>query len=98
MTPADPHDDARHRRLRDLLDGLGLLAHAHRQRGQPDGAAGETDADGVEDRPVEPVQADLVDLVQLEGRGGHGRGDPAGRPDQREVADAAQQLVAGRPG
>src|SRR3954447_5962256 len=53
-------------RLGDGLDRLGLLGHRDRQRGQPYRAAAEPTEQRVEDRPVEPVEAELVDLVDLQ--------------------------------
>ena len=59
-------------RLVDLLDGLGLLGHRDRQRAEPDRLAGEGLAQRGEDRPVDLVEAQLVDLEQRE-RGAGGR-------------------------
>src|ERR687898_3040446 len=39
-------------RLVDVLDGLGLLADADGQRGEPHGTTAEALADGRQDRPV----------------------------------------------
>ena len=53
-------------RLVHVLDGLGRLAHRDRQRAEPDRPAHEGAAQRVEDRPVDLVEAELVDLEQRE--------------------------------
>src|SRR5690242_17003603 len=79
--------------LGDLLDGLALLPHRDRERGQTDRAAAEQLEQGLQDTAVEPVEAAGVDLVDLErGRGDLARDDPV-RLDLRVVPDAAQQTV-----
>jgi hypothetical protein len=52
--------------LGDLLDGLALLPHGDRERGQADRAAAEQLEQRFEDTAVEPVEAAPVDLVDLE--------------------------------
>ena len=54
-------------RLRDLLDRLRLLPDGDRDRGQADRSAAEATAERVEHPPVEPVEAKLVDVEQVEG-------------------------------
>src|SRR5215203_6042721 len=80
-------------RFGDLFHGLAFLTDRHRQRAQPDRAAGETPAQRVQDGPVEPVEADVVDLVD----GERGTRDvavdhPVGT-DLGEVAYPPQQTV-----
>ena len=53
-------------RLVDVLDGLGLLGDGDRQRAQPDRLAAERLAQRREDRPVDLVEPELVDLEQRE--------------------------------
>ena len=53
-------------RLVHVLDGLGRLADRDRERAEPDRAARERAAQRVEDRPVDLVEAELVDLEQRE--------------------------------
>ena len=48
-------------RLVGVLDGVGLLADALRERGQADRPAGEAATQHVEDRSVDLVEAELVD-------------------------------------
>src|SRR5690606_5771200 len=43
-------------RLRDGLDGLGLLAHGHGERREADGPPAEADAERSKDCTVEPVE------------------------------------------
>jgi len=52
--------------LGDLLHGLALLPHGDRERGDADRAAAEAAAQGVEHRPVEPVETQRVHLVEVE--------------------------------
>ncbi len=52
--------------LVDVLERVLLLAHDDRQRGKPDGAAGELDAHGAQDLAVQAVKATLVHLQQVE--------------------------------
>ena len=90
-------------RLGDLLDGLALLTDRDRQRGEADRAAAEPPAQRVEHGPVEPVEAELVDLVELERGVRDLEGDDAVGADLGVVADPAQQPVgdprrAARPG
>ena len=79
--------------LVDVLDRVGLLADGDGERGEPDRPAAELRADDVEDLAVEPVQALVVDLEQVErGVGGLG-GDHAGGADLGVVAHALEQPV-----
>ncbi len=50
-------------RLGDLLDGLDLLADGDRERPDTDRSAAEAAHQGVEHGAVEPVEAELVDVV-----------------------------------
>ena len=80
-------------RLVHVLDRLGLLADADRQRRQADRAAAELAAQGVEDGAVDLVEAELVDPEQRQpGARDVGR-DVAVAADLGEVADPAQQAV-----
>ena len=56
--------------LVDVLDRVGLLLDGHGQRREPDRAAAELAADDAEDLAVQPVQALVVDLEQVQGAGG----------------------------
>ncbi len=53
-------------RLVDLLDRLRLLRHRHRQGVEADGLAGEGRAQRGQDRTVDFVEPELVDLEQLQ--------------------------------
>ena len=53
-------------RLVGVLDGVGLLADALGQGGEPDRAPGEASAQHVENRPVDFVETQLVDAERLE--------------------------------
>ena len=57
-------------RLVHVLDRLGLLADADRQRRQPDRAAAELLAERAEDRPVDLVEPAVVDAEHLQARRG----------------------------
>ena len=50
----------------DRFDRFCFLADRHRQGREADGTTGETTADGVEDRAVEPVEAGGVNFEELE--------------------------------
>ena len=81
-----------------VLDGLRRLAHGDGERREADGAAGEAVAHRVEDRPVELVEAQVVDLEQRQPIGrGLGSDDAVGA-DFGVVAHPLQQAVgdAGR--
>ena len=80
-------------RLVDVLDGVGLLGHGHRERVEPDGSAGERDAECGEDGSVDLVEAELVDLEERQRVAGDAGGDPAVGADLGEVADALQEAV-----
>ena len=58
-------------RLVHVLDRLGLLADADRHGRQADRAAVELDAQRVEDRPVDLVEAAIVDAEQRQPTPGH---------------------------
>ena len=70
-----------------------LLTDSHRQGREPDRAAAEAPDERVEHGGVEPVQPDLVDLVDLESRAGDLEGDHAVGLDLGVVADPAEQPV-----
>ena len=53
-------------RLVDVLDGVALLAERDRERRETDRAAAELVEHGVEELAVGALEADLVDLEQLE--------------------------------
>ena len=86
-------------RLVDILDRVGLLAERDRERREPDGTAAELRRDRVEQLPVDPLEALLVDLEELEcllrdlGR------DRALVPHLGDVAHAAEDPIRdpGRP-
>ena len=52
--------------LVDVLDRVGLLAECDGDRGETDGAAAELEGDRLEELAVDPLEAPLVDLVELE--------------------------------
>src|SRR2546430_16882692 len=77
MSAAEVGDDAAPRRaldeaeleevgLVDVLDRLLLLAEGDRERGEPDRPAAELDRDRLQQLAVGALEADRVDLVQLE--------------------------------
>src|SRR3954469_6587451 len=79
--------------LVDVLDRVRLLAHRDRERRQPDRPAGEADAHRVEDLAVGAVEAEAVDLEQLERGVGRRAVDDAGAADLGPVAHALEQPV-----
>src|ERR1700728_2701263 len=62
-TPGSPLNQPllQEKRLVGVLDRVGLLAHTLGERGEADRPAGETPAERVEDRPVQLVEAEVVD-------------------------------------
>src|SRR3954447_22090040 len=86
-------------RLRHGLDRLRLLGHGHGKRREAHRTAAEAAQQGVEHRPVEPVEAELVDLVDLERRSSDLPVDHPVGTNLGVVADAPQQPVGdpGRP-
>ena len=74
-----------------------LLADGHRQRGDTHRPAAEAATQGVEDGPVEPVEAQVVDVVEGQRPGRDLPGDDAVGLDLGVVADPPQQPV-GDPG
>ena len=80
-----------------VLDGVGLLPHAVGQGHEPDRAAVEATAQGVEDGPVHLVETELVHPEELEALDGERRRDRALGPHLHEVAHPAQEPV-GDPG
>src|SRR4051812_8929406 len=79
--------------LVDILDRVGLLAHRHRERRQPDGTAAELLADRRQDLAVEAVQAELVDVEHGQRRVRGARGDDAAVAHLGVVAHAPQEPV-----
>src|SRR4051812_21879760 len=55
----------------ELLDGLALLADGDCERRRADGSPTEAAAQRVEHGPVEPVESELVDLVEGQGVSRH---------------------------
>src|SRR3954447_14645992 len=84
--------------LGDGLEGLRPLRDSPRQCGEPHRAATEAAQQGVEDCAIEPIETDLVDLVDLQCRPGDVAGHHAVSADLGEVTHPAQQPVgdAGR--
>src|SRR5919106_6460871 len=80
-------------RFGHLLDGLAFFADGHRQRAQPDWATGKTPAQRVQDGPVEPVEADVVDLVDGQRGTRDVAVDHSVRTDLGEVTHPPQQTV-----
>ena len=58
--------------LGELLDRLALLGDRHREGRDADRSAAEAAAKGVQHGTIETIEAEIVDLVQLQG----GSGDP----------------------
>src|SRR5436853_361984 len=58
-----------------VFDRVLLLPHGHGQRREPHRPPAELLADRAQDLSIEPVQALVVDLEEIEGRSGHVRGD-----------------------
>ena len=81
------------KRLSDRLDRLGLLGNGDRERGEPDRTPAEAPHKRVEHRVVEPVEAELVDLVDLQRGPGDRPGDLAVGANLGVVADPAEQSV-----
>ena len=81
--------------LVDVLDRVGLLADRDRQRGQADRAALELLADRPQDVAVEPVQAGVVDLQQVERlrRAPRGRSRPAARTSAKSRTRLSSRLA-----
>ena len=86
---AGPHQE----RLAHLLDGGGFFADGDRQRGHPDRSATEAAGQRGQHRPVEPVQAQFVDVVDRQGGLGDIPGDDAVGAHLGVVTDPAQQPV-----
>src|SRR3954471_8571395 len=84
---------AHQERLCDLLHRLALLSHRYGERGDADRTAAEAPTQGVQYRPVEPVEAEGVDLVEVEGTVRHVAGDDALGPHLGVVAHPAEQAV-----
>ena len=80
-------------RLVDVLDRLLLLAERHRQRREADRAAPELDRDRLEQVTVGPLEADAVDLVELERLVRDLERDRALVADLGDVAHAAEDAV-----
>ena len=101
---AGDHSGAHQERLAHLLDGGGFLPHRDGQRGHPDRAAAETAGERRQHGPVQPIQAEFVDVVDLQ----RGLGDVAGdhpvganlgvvaNPAQQPVGDARRAARASR--
>ena len=80
-------------RLVDVLDRVRLLAERHRERREPDRAAAELLDDRAQQLAVEPLEAGLVDLEQLERLLGDLARDDAGVAHLGDVAHAPQDAV-----
>ena len=80
-------------RLGHFLDRLHLFPDSDGEGADADRAAAEAAYQRVQDTPVEPVQAEVVHVVDGEGLAGYGLGDDAVRPDLGEVPNPAQQPV-----
>src|SRR5438067_2018880 len=78
-------------RLVHVLHRLFLLADADGEGRQPHRPAAEAPADRVEDRPVELVEAERVDVVEGQALERRVPGDDARSADLGEVAHALQQ-------
>lgn len=84
--------DAHEERLDHALDRLGLLPHRDGEGPDADGATREAGDEHVEDRAVETVEAERIDVVDAEGVP---RGLLVGRGvvNERVVADPPEQSV-----
>src|ERR671936_1570562 len=80
-------------RLVDVLDRLLLLAEGDRERGEPDRPAAELDRDRFEQVAVGALEADPVDLVELERLERDVERDRALVAHLGDVADTAQDPV-----
>src|SRR5438132_4389371 len=80
-------------RLVDVLDRLLLLAEGDGERGETDGPAAELDRDRLEQLAIGPLEADRVDLVEVERLQGDLERDRALVPHLGDVAYAAQDPV-----
>src|SRR5664280_3302242 len=94
-SPRRPHEEALtyQERFGDLLDGLGLLPHGDRQRAQAHRSTAELAADCLQHAPVQPVETELVNLVQLQGLESQRVGHDAVAPHLRHVPYASQEAV-----
>ena len=70
-TPGGAHEQALldEERLVDILHGLGGLAHADGQGGQPHRSAAKALAQGRQDGPVDLVEPGLIDAEKVQPRG-----------------------------
>src|SRR5918999_3757628 len=73
--------------LHDVLDGVGLLPHGGREGREPYRAAAELVDERLEDRVIQPVQAPIVHLEDLQTRRGDLERDRAVVAHLGEVAD-----------
>ena len=87
------HPELQQERLVDVLDGLGGFAHGHGQGAQAHGAAPETAAGGLQDGPVDLVEAELVHLEQLQAVAGGLMVDGAVAPHVGVVPHPLEQPV-----
>ena len=60
-----PHEEG----FADLLDGVRLLAHGHREGGHADRSPAEAHDQCLQHGPVQPVQPEDVDVVEIEREG-----------------------------
>lgn len=80
-------------RLVDVLDGAAVLAEGGRQGFDADRSAGKLVDDGHEVVPVILVEAELIDVEDIERHVGDLLGDAAIETDIREITHALQQAV-----
>ena len=80
-------------RLVDVLDGVGLLGHRDRERVEADRAAGERDAECLEDRAVDLVEPEFVDFEEDEGVTSDAMCDSAVGSNLGVVANALEEPI-----
>ena len=90
---AHEHPQAHEERLRDGLDGLRLLAHRDGERREAHRTATEPAHERIEHRLVDAIEAEGIDLVQLEGGPGARATHHPVAVDLGPVAHAPQEPV-----
>ncbi len=79
--------------LGELFDGFALFADGHGERLDADRSPAEALAQSSKDGPVEAVESECVDFIQVERGVGRRLVDDALGSDLGEVADPSQQPV-----
>ena len=81
------------KRLGNLLNGFPLLSHRDSQRGQTHRATPESAAYRIEYGAIQPIQTQLVHLIEFQRVLGEPSSYPAVCPHLGVVADPAEQSV-----